>query len=727
MPTKKKLSFACFLNLIFCQVFLSAISTSIPAWAQPADRAFFRRNQTAELESTRLSCGAGELCVLINTESPITDKLLLILYKTTGTDWPQQFLEIPAPDWIIKNVPSSSPERSFLLKVPLADNIMTIAGGVLDGAQLGLAVVDQHSSMMTIDPQSSRGFSSKTLMYQAEGPLDFGSVELKKPSFASVCDLNRWNPACLSGGLFFKAHSIGAENSVPGAIYMDLGDLDHDGISDIVAVGQPHFNNPLLPLTELKLGVYYMNADLTLRDYEMIDQYSNEDPQFYSPWGVKLIEHSGQPMIIVGTGIPGLAPLKEGKGNIYSYSQVNGKWARDEVFVNPNPNVKAYSSMIGVPCDIDQDGDDDLVLSGSGEGSAVGSWLENSDSGEAKWPAHLKLTAEGTDPNIRGTLAYTCKDINHDGNPDILYNALFNVANSQPQRYRGEIWLAINPGKAGKDAPWQRILIDGDNWASADMLIYDFDHDGNPDIVANQLFDGTMTLYTSPGGSLETPWHSQVIASGMKSASDMWLADMDADNQPDIVIADHTGHRGLWFKNPGPGPKLNKEWSERLIFDGIKMPGDFVMNDIDHDGDLDWIGTSLVTGQPVIVEQVKPERSLVLHLALPENFTAKSSKLFVGLYRSLPVAGPPDKTLLLVNNLDLDHDGYGDVDQILNTEQDFTLGVEDVGLKGTYYVYAVLYVEGGGQFLPLAGVDSTAVSKAISLGSGQIGLDLQLK
>ena len=35
---------------------------------------------------------------------------------------------------------------------------------------------------------------------------------------------------------------------------MDVADLDGDGIDDIVMVGEPHFEEPDLPLTVLKLG-----------------------------------------------------------------------------------------------------------------------------------------------------------------------------------------------------------------------------------------------------------------------------------------------------------------------------------------------------------------------------------------------------------------------------------------------------------------------------------------
>ncbi len=97
---------------------------------------------------------------------------------------------------------------------------------------------------------------------------------------------------------------LGPDDFVPGAIYLDLYDLDGDGVEDIVMVGEPHFEEPQLPLDVLRLGVLYMNADKTARDTEIIDALSPSDQLFYSPWGVNVREHSGQPMIIIGAIFP---------------------------------------------------------------------------------------------------------------------------------------------------------------------------------------------------------------------------------------------------------------------------------------------------------------------------------------------------------------------------------------------------------------------------------------
>ena len=669
------------------------------------------------------TCLPEEICVTVTAQETTGPDLKLMLYIAADDTWPQEFLSLPTPSWVVtetKPVPDTFPIH---IRIPLLENIYSFTDEQLEGARLGLAVVTGVASNFVVDPEDARGFSATTLVYQSGEAMDYGDVELAAPK-GDPCDLNPFHPSCLTGPLFWKEHFLGEENFVPGAIYLDVADIDGDGTEDIVMVGEPHFEEPDLPLTVLKLGVYYLNDDATVRKTEIIDQWSESDQLFYSPWGVRVIEHSGNPMIIVGCNIPGLAPLEDGTGVILSYRPQNGAWMREIVRENPNPTVTNYNAMIVVPADIDGDGDQDLGLSGAFQTSSVGSWMENTGKVDDPWIPHLKPMDPGTDPFIRGTLAYKSADLNGDGYPEMVHNAMFDIPNTNPPRYRGEIWLAVNPGPADKEAPWQKVVIDADNWASADMWFHDFNGDGYPDLVANQIFNSTVTVYIHPGNNLGDPWQPKVIISGLTSPSDMWLADMDNDGLMDVVSADHTAHRGVWHKNPGTD--LNAPWLPNLIYRNIRLPGDFAMIDIDNDNDLDWVGTSMTLGQSFIVEQVEPDSGLVATISLPDNFSGNITKLLITLADEIPVTGMPVAILANIDNVDKDGDGELDVDQILNPSRDLVLALEDVGVTGEYYVVAALYMEGGGQFQPVPGVDYMASSGKLNLGSGKAEVALEL-
>lgn len=676
------------------------------------------------LPSTRPPCNAGEVCVSVTADQVTGPDLKLMFYTTTDAGWPGDFLTLPTPTAVVTQTVPVPDEFPVHIRIPLEGNLFTFSNAELVGERLGLVVVTGVAANFVVEATDARGFSEGTLVYDPAQPMEYGDVALYVPE-GNPSDLNPWHPERLTGPLLWEEHMLGEDDFVPGAIYLDVYDLDRDGVRDIIMVGEPHFENPELPLDVLKLGVYYMNTDKTVRETEVIDQWSLADPLFYSPWGVKVIEHGGAPMIIVGLNIPELAPLEDGTGGVLSYHREDGAWVRSVVRENPDPLLTNYNAMIVVASDIDNDGDEDLALSGAFGTSSVGNWMENTGDPNNPWIPHLLPMDSATDSYIRGTLAYKSADLNNDGYPEVVYNAMFDIADSNPPRYRGEIWLAINPGAGNWDQPWQKVVIDDDNWAAADMWLHDFNQDGYPDLIANQIFNSTVTRYWNPGSNLAAAWQPEIIIAGLASPSDMWLADMDKDGLMDVVSADHTAHRGFWHKNPGLGqPEL---WKPNLIFRQIRLPGDFAMRDIDADGDEDWIGTSLTLGKAFIVEQVHPPESLVTTISLPENYSGTPTKLLVTLASSLPVLGPPAAVLAEISNADSDGDGIGDIERILDTSKDLILAFEDVGLSGSYHVVVVLYMEGGGTFQPVPGVDYMAASGLIELGQGQAVVDLELE
>ena len=677
-----------------------------------------------DLPDSRPPCHAGEVCVSVTAAEVTGPDLKLMFYRTADAQWPGDFLTLPTPTAVVTQTVPVPDEFPVHIRIPLEGNLFTFSGAELVGEEFGLVVVTGVAANFVVEATDARGFSDGTLVYDPAQPLQFGDIDLFIPQ-GNPSDINPWHPERLTGPLLWKEHILGENDFVPGAIYLAVHDIDGDGVRDIIMVGEPHFEEPDLPLDLLKLGVYYMNADMTVKETEIIDRWSADDPLFYSPWGVNVIEHGGSPMILVGLNIPDLAPLEEGAGNVLSYHREGSQWVRSLVRENPDPTVTNYNAMIVVASDIDNDGDQDLALSGAFGTSSVGNWMENTGDPGNPWIPHLLPMDPTTDPQIRGTLAYKSEDLNGDGYPEVVYNAMFDIPDTSPPRYRGEIWLAVNPGPGNWGDPWQMVVIDDDNWAAADMWFHDFDGDGYPDLIANQIFNSTVTRYWNPGGDLAAAWQPEIVVSGLTSPSDMWLADMDGDGLMDVVSADHTAHRGLWHRNPGlgnPGP-----WEPNLIFRNIRLPGDFAMMDLDGDGDDDWIGTSMTLGKAFIVEQVHPDESLVVTLSLPDGFGGTPTKLLLTLASSLPAMGPPDAVLVEISNADSDGDGIGDVERILNASRDLTLAIEDVGLSGHYHVVAALYMEGGGAFQPVSGVDYMDASGKIQLGAGQESLALELQ
>ena len=113
---------------------------------------------------------------------------------------------------------------------------------------------------------------------------------------------------------------------------------------------------------------------------------------------------------------------------------------------NPNPTDTNYNAMIVVTSDLDNDGDEDLALSGAFGSSAVGSWMENTGQAATPWIPHLQTMVPGSEPGIRGALAYKSADLNRDGYPEVVYNGMFDIPGTMPPRYRGGISLSRGCG-----------------------------------------------------------------------------------------------------------------------------------------------------------------------------------------------------------------------------------------------------------------------------------------
>ena len=401
----------------------------------------------AEVLAVSEECLPGELCVTVTAEETTGTELRLMLYEAVDDEWPQAFRTLPTPSWVVSEYPAVPDSFPLRIRLNFTDNLFAISSEPLEGSRMGLAVVTGVDSIIVVESTDARGFSDRTLMYEPGTAMNFGDVDLALPA-GDTCELNPYHPDCLTGSMFWEEHMLGEQDFVPGAIYMDVADLDGDGINDIVMVGEPHFEEPDLPLTVLKLGVYYLNGDFTVRETEIIDEWSEADPTLYSPWGVKVIEHGGEPMIIVGTNIPGLAPLEDGTATCSPIARTRAAGSgrghgqsrshRDQLQRHDRRDLRHRRRRRRGPGPERRPS----VPRRSAAGWRTPAMVDD------PWIPHLQDDGAGTDPDIRGTLGYKSADLNGDGYPEVVYNAMFDIPNTDPPRYRGEIWLGVNPGPA---------------------------------------------------------------------------------------------------------------------------------------------------------------------------------------------------------------------------------------------------------------------------------------
>ena len=117
-------------------------------------------------------------------------------------------------------------------------------------------------------------------------------------------------------------------------------------------------------------------------------------------------------------------------------------------------------------------------------------------------------------------------------------------------------------------------------------------------------------------------------------------------------------------------------------------------------------------GTPTDAGQV-PANDAKLVLNIPSSFTGTTRELDVVVTPTVPMAGPPAGILYQLKN------------PVVTAGQALTIHGDATGIKGSYYVVVVLYMQGGGQFSPTPGIDYTVqttatvsfTGSAIDLGS----------
>jgi len=115
-----------------------------------------------------------------------------------------------------------------------------------------------------------------------------------------------------------------------------------------------------------------------------------------------------------------------------------------------------------------------------------------------------------------------------------------------------------------------------------------------------------------------------------------------------------------------------------------------------------------------VIEEYDCAEASVLCVALvvPEDYAGSPRNLFVGLYDSLPPAGPP--TIFLMDE---------DAPEFVPGEAIYLSLHDDVPDTGEYFVYSVLYDQNGGEWMPEPGIDYVATSDVSYLFEGE-GMDV---
>jgi hypothetical protein len=183
--------------------------------------------------------------------------------------------------------------------------------------------------------------------------------------------------------------------------------------------------------------------------------------------------------------------------------------------------------------------------------------------------------------------ALSCGDIDGDGDGDLLL---------------GTRWLRNDGGS------WSVEVVSEVDGAPDRNRLADIDGDGRVDAVVGFeaiSVEGTLAWYRQPE-SLAEPWAEQVIADDVVGPMSVGVADLDADDDPDIVVGEHNlarpdDARLLVYENTDG---VGTSWRAHLVHRGDEHHDGAELADVDGDGDLDILSIGWGHGRVVLYENL---------------------------------------------------------------------------------------------------------------------------
>lgn len=240
-----------------------------------------------------------------------------------------------------------------------------------------------------------------------------------------------------------------------------------------------------------------------------------------------------------------------------------GTWTEHTVG-NPATTVAA-----AYPCDLDHDGDQDVLYAANGV-HGIG-WFENTDGDGTSWQQRV------VDGGFNGSLDIAPLDFDNDGDLDLV------AVDYGADEIGGWENLTIHRA-AGYSMD---ITMDDATASIRDLETVDYDGDGDLDVVYADLTAEEVGWFSAtPGGG--TGWTKTPIASFMAAEA---VSAADINNDGFVEIISGAGGSVYWWERLPLGGT-----TRYTITDSLTQVDSLVSADFDGDGDVDVASGSYVDG-----------------------------------------------------------------------------------------------------------------------------------
>jgi len=385
-------------------------------------------------------------------------------------------------------------------------------------------------------------------------------------------------------------------------------DLDNDGDLDMIlgsTVQAPlYFNNTGSKTTPKFVMDKSLFANVSSLNAEMgvcVDIDADGDLDFVTGGytGLHLYENIGsntQPDFIESTNI--FSQLTVGENPIPTLADMDGDGDLDlAVGLSEDGGVKYYknSGTASAPefleinsvrwfdvglyaypyfCDMDKDGDNDLLVGRDGFGIRYYENIGNAASLNWSDKSSLFQTLGTTTYWNSGALV----DLSGDGKTDLVFGTA-----------SGQIFYYTNTGTNVAPTWKENTTVFGgtiDIGGASSPLLYDYDADGDLDMFTGTQL-GNIKYFENVGTKTNPAWkeNSAFLTSVKHSIySAAAVGDLNNDGKPDLIAGDFTGKLYLHMQTLAGFPAVTTAMN--IVVDGFAVPR---LIDFDKDGDLDLI------------------------------------------------------------------------------------------------------------------------------------------
>lgn len=219
--------------------------------------------------------------------------------------------------------------------------------------------------------------------------------------------------------------------------------------------------------------------------------------------------------------------------------------------------------------DLDGDGNMDVISASEADDKVA--WYKNTN-GLGDFGSQIVITE-----NLDAAIDVYAADLDGDGDMDVLSAA------KQDDRI---VWFENTDGLGSFSS--QNIITTLTNGAIS-VFATDLDGDGDMDVLSASYNDNKIAWYENTDG-LGNFGPQQIITNQAMSTRDVYAADLDGDDDMDVLAVSTASDEMLWFENLDGLGSFGAAKVITAIADGVLS---VYAADIDGDGDLDVLSASL--------------------------------------------------------------------------------------------------------------------------------------